>query len=61
MASIADYKINRLTKNTTLTVKIKTTRQLKVRVVLAMFLLRMAARTLGCGIEITTDEKPRTA
>ena len=56
MATIAKYEINRLTKNTTLNVKIKTTKQLRLRVVLAMFLLRMAARTLGCGIKIETEQ-----
>jgi hypothetical protein len=50
-----DLAFKKLDHTTTLKVKIKATKQLKIRVVLAMFFIRMAARSLGCGINIETD------
>jgi hypothetical protein len=46
----------KLDHDSILKVKITATNQLKIRVVLAQFFIRMAARSLGCGIKIETDE-----
>ena len=55
MASIADFDVKKLDHRTTLKIKVKATRQLKIRVKIAMFLMKTAARILGCGIKIETD------
>jgi hypothetical protein len=56
MATMPDLTFKKLDHDSILKVKITATNQLKIRVVLAQFFIRMAARSLGCGIKIETDE-----
>ncbi len=50
------YRINKLSYPTTMqvdiTVAVELTRQLRFRLWLAKRLIRLAARVLGCGIEV---------
>lgn len=52
----AQVNIYTLGKNNTLTVKVKITTQFKVRLAIAMALLKAAAFVLGCGIRIENEE-----
>ena len=46
------YELRKFTKNTTMTITIKEAKEFKVRRWIACQLLKLAALTLGCGIEI---------
>lgn len=49
---MASSELKKFSKDTTLKVEVHITRQFKIRVAIASFLIRMAARVLGCGIVI---------
>jgi len=53
----AEVNINKLTKDLTLAVKVKVTRQFKARFIVATALIKMAALILGCSIEIENIEE----
>lgn len=52
-----DMTVNKLNKNITLIVNVKTSRQFLVRKWIAGQLIKLAARILGCGIEINTENE----
>jgi len=50
-----NIEMNRLSKNFTLSVTMVLTRQFRVRIAIALFLIKLAAEILGCGIEIEQE------
>ncbi len=52
---MAKIEINKLSKNHTLKVDIIGTRELKIRIKIATFFLKLAGRVLGCGISIDAN------
>lgn len=48
--------INRLTHDETLTVTVKMSRQFRFRLAVAIFLIRLAAKILGCRYEVVEAE-----
>jgi len=44
--------VNRLTKDVTMTVTVKISRQFRFRLAIALFLIRLAAKILGCKLEV---------
>jgi len=50
-------KFNKLSKKYTLEVQITITKQFKIRVVLAKYLILCAAHILGCGINFNIKDK----
>jgi len=51
MASVANYKIRKCPENMVLHVNFKLVREFKIRKSIAGFLIKLAARILGCGIQ----------
>jgi hypothetical protein len=55
----SDLLIRKLNANCALNVRIKVTRQFKLRLKAAVFLIRLAAMLLGCGIKIQGEQNGR--
>jgi len=55
---VNDIAIRKMNKNVTLSVKIKFTRELKLRLWIATKLMNLAAIILGCGFDIETEQAP---
>lgn len=53
---VSTIPIRRLDKKSTLTVRIQVTREFRVRAWLAARLITLAARILGCGVDIGVKE-----
>jgi peptidoglycan hydrolase-like amidase len=52
----AEVNINRLERNHTMTVKVNITRKFRLRVAIAITLIKAAALVHGCGIKIKDSE-----
>ncbi len=48
--------VDQIMKDVTLTVEVKFPVEYKFRLALSMFLIRLAAKILGCGIEVEVIE-----
>lgn len=48
--------VDKIIKDVTLTVTVKYPAGFKIRLALSMFLIRLAAKILGCGIEMEVVE-----
>jgi len=44
--------VNELTKDVTMTVTVKTSKQFRIRLSIALFLIRLATKVLGCRLEV---------
>ena len=51
-----EYKVKKFSKHTTMHIDVRITRQMRLRVEVAIRLLRLAAWVLGCGIVINEVE-----
>jgi hypothetical protein len=58
-AFTSDLLIRKLNTNCTLNVRIKITRQFRLRLKAAFFLIHLAAKLLGCGIKIQGESNGR--
>lgn len=47
-----NVNIKKLNHNTTMNIKVKVTRQFRIRTKIAVVLFKVAAFVLGCGVEI---------
>ena len=56
MADVA-YTMNKLSKEVTLTVNMKLTKRFLIRKWIAIHLISLAARVLGCGIEFVDNNE----
>lgn len=54
--NMAGVTINRLTKDTTMTVMVKMSKQFRFRLAIALFLIKLAAIILGCKFEAKEEE-----
>lgn len=52
-----DVVVNKLNKNHTVTVRVKISKQFRMRIAIASALIKAAAFVLGCGIEISNEFK----
>ena len=53
---MAEYKLGKLGQEVTLTATIETTRELKIRMAIAIFLIRIAAIVLDCKLVVGTPQ-----
>jgi len=44
--------VDKLTKDVTMTVIVKTSKQFRLRLAIALFLIRMATKVIGCRLEV---------